>query len=200
MTENDCGAKGGLRVDRTPANPKEWRDLYEIVLTYALRLTKSRAAAENLTQEAFVRLKTTRPWDRATEPSIAKHMMKTVKSLFFHERKSASARSDREVEAVVEQQTIGGAAAPSPEQMLLEEEGSELRRGSAAEQLETLRGLLVGHELELAILDLVDEDIDDRDEQARLTGHKIEEVYEAWRRIRRYAKQLPTYDDDEEVA
>ncbi len=187
-------------MDRTPSNPKEWRDLYEIVLTYALRLTKSRRAAEDLTQEAFVRLKTTRRWDRATEPSIAKHMMKTVKSLWFHERKSVTTRSEREVAAVVEQQTIGGKSAPSPEQTVLEEGDRERRRLSAAEQLAELRERLAGHPLELQILDLAAEGIDDRGKQAERTRCTKDQVYDAWRRIRRYGRGLPAYDDEEEVA
>ena len=118
-------------------------------------------------------------------------MMKTVKSLLFHERKSDTARSEREVEAVVEQQTIGGSSAPSPEQMVLEEGDRERRRLSAAEQLAELRERLAGHHLELAIIDLVAEGVDDRGEQAERTAARRIEVYEAWRRIRRHCLGLP---------
>jgi DNA-directed RNA polymerase specialized sigma24 family protein len=198
MRENAGSGKGGFRVDRTPANQKEWRDLYEIVLTYAFKVTGSRVRAEDLTQEAFVRLKTTRPWDSATEPSLARHMMKIVKSLLFHDRKSDTARRAREGEAVVEQQTLGGKAAPSPEQTVVEQGSRERSRLSAAEQLAELRERLAGHSLELAIIDLVDEGILDRGEQAERTRCTKDQVYEAWRRIRRHLKQLPPNDDDED--
>ena len=147
-----------------------------------------------------MRLKTTRPWDSTTEPSLARHLMKTVKSLLFHDRKAAVARHEREGAAVVEQQTLGGKAAPSPEQTVVEQGARERSRLSAAEQLAELRERLAGHALELAIIDLVDEGILDRGEQAERTRCTKDQVYEAWRRIRRHLRRLPADEEEEEVA
>jgi DNA-directed RNA polymerase specialized sigma24 family protein len=188
-------------VNRYPATPKEWQELRQVVVTYALRLTRNPDRADDLTQEAFKRLVTTRPWNPATQSSLAKHLMTTVKSLLSHERESK--QSEYEEKAVIEQRTIDGDATKSAEQMSLDRSESTRSQSSAADQLTDLREALVGHGLELQLIDLTDQGIDDRQEQARITGAKIQEVYDAWRRIRRTLRRLlaaRSDDDDEEVA
>jgi DNA-directed RNA polymerase specialized sigma24 family protein len=187
-------------VDRYPATKKEWHDLRQAVQAYAERLTLSPDHGDDLTQEAFKRPVTTRPWNSSTEPSLAKHLMKTVKSLLSHERESK--QSEYEERAVIEQRTIDGDAARSAEKMSLDRGDLERSQSRAAGQLTALRELLAGHDLELQLIDLTDQGVDSRAEQATSAGATIREVYEAWRRIRRALARLPAVssDDDEEVA
>jgi DNA-directed RNA polymerase specialized sigma24 family protein len=188
-------------VERYPATPKEWHDLRQVVVAHAMRLTRDPDHADDLTQEAFRRLVTTRPWNSKTQPSLAKHLMTTVKSLLSHERESK--QGEYEEKAVIEQRTIDGDATRSAEQMSLDRADLERKQSGAADQLTALRELLVGHVLELQLIDLTDDGIDDRAEQARITGATIKEVYDAWRRTRRALgrlQKIPAEDGDEEVA
>jgi len=188
-------------VDRYPTTQQEWRDLHQAVRTFAFRLTRSHAHADDLTQEAFKRLMTTRAWNPATVPSLAKHMMMIVKSVLSHERQSR--QGDLEMQASIEQQTVDGGAARSAEQMSLDQGGRDRSQRSAARRLAALRERLAGFDLELELIDLTQQEVDSRAEQAKRVGRPVGEVYEAWRRIRRYAAGLPDAmdaDDGEEVA
>jgi DNA-directed RNA polymerase specialized sigma24 family protein len=186
-------------VDRYPETQDEWRQLREVVLTYAYRQTRARARAEDLTQEAFARWMTTRPWNPETEPSLARHLMKVVKSLISNEH--TSKRGDYELRAGVEQSLVGGSAVPSAEAMSLERSEAESQRRAAAARLQALREMLTGLDLELRLIDLTAEGVDDRGEQAKATGRTRDQVYEGWRRIYRYMARVPeARGDDEEVA
>jgi DNA-directed RNA polymerase specialized sigma24 family protein len=185
-------------VDRHPETQDEWRELHEVVMTFAYKQTKSRVRTEELTHEAFARWMTTRKWNPATEPSLAKHLMKIVKSLISNEH--TSKRGDYELQAGIEQSIVGRDAAPSAEAMSLEKGEAERKRWAAARRLQALREMLTGLELELQLIDLTAEGVDDRGEQAKATGRTRDQVYEAWRRIYRYMARVPEVRDDEEVA
>jgi DNA-directed RNA polymerase specialized sigma24 family protein len=182
-------------VDRYPETQDEWRQLREVVLTYAYKQTKARARADEVTHEAFARWMTTRKWNPEKEPSLAKHLMKIVKSLLSHEY--TSKRGEYELQAGIEQSTVGGTAAPSAEAMSLEKGEAERSRRAAAARLQALREMLTGLELELQLIDLTAEGIDDRGEQAKTTGRTRDQVYEAWRRIYRYMARVPEVRDEE---
>jgi DNA-directed RNA polymerase specialized sigma24 family protein len=190
-------------VDRYPTTQEEWRELRTIVQAFAYRLTGSQADADDLTQEALTRLTTTRRWDPSSEPSLAKHMMKIVKSVRSHERDRESTRGEYEMKATIEQRTTDGASTRSAEQMSVEQGDDERARSGAARRLAALRERLSGFDLELQLIDLTAEGVDRRADQAKRTGRTVGEVYEAWRRIYRYASRMPAdtrSPDDEEVA
>ena len=71
-------------VDIRKLTRDQRRELYDAVLLMAIRLARSRAIAEDLTQQAFLRLDTTRPWDGSRSPSIEQHMFGVLKSLLSH--------------------------------------------------------------------------------------------------------------------
>jgi DNA-directed RNA polymerase specialized sigma24 family protein len=182
-------------VDRYPETQDEWRELHEIVTAFAYRRTKSRVRTEQLTHEAFARWVTTRKWNPETEPSLAKHLMKIVKSLISNEH--TSKRGEYELRAGIEQSLVSGSAVPSPETMSLEKSEAERKRRAAAARLQALREMLTGLELELQLIDLTADGVDDRTEQAKATGRTREQVWDAWRRIHRYMTRVPEVRDEE---
>jgi DNA-directed RNA polymerase specialized sigma24 family protein len=191
-------------VDAYPATEKEWGDLLEKVRAFAYKRTGSKAHADDLAPEACTLLMTTRRWDPSREPVLAKHMMKIVMSLLSNARERERVRAEYEMKAAIEERTTGGDSTPSAGQLSIELGDRERSRIRAARKLADLRASLGGFDLELQLIDLTEQEIDERAEQARITGRRIEEVYEAWRRIRRYLARLPDAgredDDDEEVA
>ena len=188
-------------MDIRDLTEEQRRDLYATVLLYALRITKSRDLAEELTQEAFSRSMTTRRWDPSTQPSLARHMCGIVKSLLSAERKAK--RPAIEEQAGREEVLISGSAKPSAETISLEEARRKREQALATRRVEALRARLAGHELELVICDLMTEGTTKPAALARKAERSIDEIRAALRRIRRYADRIPAgergEDPDEEV-
>jgi DNA-directed RNA polymerase specialized sigma24 family protein len=188
-------------VDIRDLTEEQRRDLHAAVLLYAVRITKSRDLAEELTQEAFSRSMTTRRWDPSTQPSLAMHMCGIVKSLLSAERRAK--RHANEEKAAREEVLISGGAKPSAEAISLDDARRKREGTLAARRVEALRARLVGHELELVICDLMTEGTTKPAALARRAERSIDEIRAALRRIRRYADRIPATergeDPDEEV-
>ena len=169
-------------MDLRQRTKEQQRELYELVLTAAHRATKSREKAREITQEAFVRVMTTRPWDASKEPSLERHMLGIVKSVLSHER--TSKRSDYESRAADEGALLSGGATESAETSGLGRAEREEQKAIAARRTGALRTKLVGHDLELTICDLVAEDVTKPADLVRHTGRTLGEVNSALARIR----------------
>jgi DNA-directed RNA polymerase specialized sigma24 family protein len=181
---------------------EDLRVLREAVLAYALRLTRSRPRAEELTQEALLLSMTTRAWNPAAQPVLLRHLFGIVKSLRWSE--DISARPRYEADAGHEEARLAGGAAASPEASTLEHARRAEDEARAAQQVEALRARLTqgGHELELSVCDLMAEGTTKPKELAERTGRPYTEVDAAIRRVRRYAKSIEAREpgEDEEVA
>jgi len=185
--------------DPVPALPpglevseKEWAHAWNAVLDLGLRVTKSNARADDIRQEAYVRLLTTRPWTPSGETPFVRHMLLTASSILKHENKAGRRRAHYETDGGAQYKRERGDAAQSPEQDAIEH-GENLRsRDRAVRVLAELRRRLAGFPLELRIIDHAaqaeagGDDLEPPAELAKILGVGIEEIYRAGARIRRY--------------
>jgi hypothetical protein len=185
--------------DPAPAQPpglevsaKEWEDAWIAVLEFGLRVTNSLARADDIRQEAYLRLLTTRRWTPDRQTPFLRHMLLTVSSLLKHENKARYRRESTEANWGAEYKRERGVTTASSEQDLLEHAQSIRRRDRAARVLAELRRRLAGFPLELRLIDHAEqaEASDDEPtppaELAEILGVRVEEVYRARARIRRY--------------
>ena len=185
--------------DPVPAIPpgvevsdEEWAHAWNAVLDLGLRVTKSNARADDIRQEAYVRLLTTRPWTPQGETPFYRHMLLTASSILKHENKARRRRAQYEADGGAQYKRERGVAARSPEQDALEH-GENLRsHDQAVRALAELRRRLAAFPLELRIIDQAAQaeatggDLQAPAELARILGVGVEEIYRAGARIRRY--------------
>jgi Sigma-70 region 2 len=187
-------------VDLRTTDPKQRYDLHEAVLDFAEKITRSREAAEELTQEAFLRLMTTRAWDPLGKTSLERHVCGIVRSLLWAER--TSKRPEVERRAMTEHALVadGGRSA---ETMSLDRAERERKEALGVQRLGKLRIKLKGYGLGLLILDLMqNEGLRKPAELAARTGRPVSEVNDARERVRRYMKSIIAAEsgEDEEVS
>src|SRR6201999_3260706 len=82
-------------VDIRLLTQKERRDLYREVIVMALSIAREEKEAEEITQEAFVLLMTTRPW-RPDGPPFRVHLYGILRSACHHTRAKRRARRGAE--------------------------------------------------------------------------------------------------------
>jgi DNA-directed RNA polymerase specialized sigma24 family protein len=183
--------------------PKERYDLQEAVLDFAQKITRSREAAEELTQEALLRLMTTRPWNPLGKTSLERHVCGIVKSLLWAERMSKRPAVERRA---MTEHALLAEGGDSAEAISLDRAERERKEALGAQRVGKLRAKLKGYVLELLILDLMqNEGIRKPAALADRTGRPVGEVNDALERIRRYMKSIIAGEggdrgEDEEVA
>jgi DNA-directed RNA polymerase specialized sigma24 family protein len=188
--------------DPVPAQPPglgvpedEWAVAWSRVLLLGLRVTDSLARAEDIRQEAYLRLITTRRWDRDRH-SFLKHMLLVATSILKHGDKARARRTHYEAEAGAEYKRERGVTTPSPEHDMLEHAENERSRDFAVRALAELRRKLAGFPVELRLVDHAeqlearDEELEKPAELAKAMGVRVEEVYRALARIRRYKESV----------
>jgi DNA-directed RNA polymerase specialized sigma24 family protein len=185
-------------VDIRTLKKEELEELYEAVLLAAVRLTRSRKVAEDLTQKTFEALLTTRPWDESRPTSLARHLYGIVKSLKWADRISMA----RAIEHQAAMEYIALAeSGQSAETISLERAAREEQEMAAARLVETLRAKLAGRQPETAIADVMAEGINKPAELSTRLGLPVKKVYEAIKRIRAITERILAAEgsDDEEV-
>ena len=186
------------------ADPIEWRETWKAVLEYGLKTTESGARAEDIRQEAYVRLMTTRPWRRDIPFKL--HMLRVASSVRKHEDKGQRRREGYDADWGAKHKRERGVVTASAEQESLGEAQRIENQNLAARTLAELRRRLAGHSLELRLIDWF--------EQAEETGEEVEkpaalakrwgvdprDLYRARERIRRYKDSVvaAVRGDDEE--
>ena len=178
------------------------RELYEAVLDLAEKLTgpgrrpasdrdnrERDPVAENLTQEAFLRLDTTRPWDPSHSTTLMQHMFGILKSLLSHEREADKRRVGFERQAASEQEALSDAGR-SAEVISLDRVRRERAEALAKTRVAELRVRVAGFELDGLILDLMYEGVTKRADLVRRTGRSLDEVKTSLARIRRHMNAI----------
>jgi DNA-directed RNA polymerase specialized sigma24 family protein len=189
--------------DPVPALPpglevsaKEWEDAWIAVLGFLLNVTKSNARADDIRQEAYARLFTTRRWTPDREKPFLRHMLLTASSLLKHEYKAGDRRKKYEQRGGAVYLRERGRATPSPEHDLLEHAERVKSRDEALRVLGELRRRLAGFPLELRLIDQAEQaeasgdELDTPAELAKILGVGVDEVYRARARIRRYRESV----------
>jgi DNA-directed RNA polymerase specialized sigma24 family protein len=178
--------------DPVPVQPRgldvpaeQWDDAWVAVLLLGLRITSSNAHADDLRQEAYARLMTTRPWRRDEQPSFVTHMVRVAASVLKHDQKAHVRRTHHEADAGAEYKRDRGDTAP-PDEEMIEHAENRRRQDYAAGALAELRRRLAEHPLELRIVDHLAQELDEDDEEppkpaevARALGVPVGEVYRA---------------------
>lgn len=175
----------GLRV-----SPEDWEEAWIAVLNLGLRVTGSLSHAEDARQEAFARLMTTRRWD-GQKPFVS-HMMLVASSILKHDRKARRRRERYEAEGGAEYKRERGETTASREQDLIEHEEHADSQDRAISALTELRRRLAEYPLELRLIEHAEQaeargdELGRPSELAKILGARVEEVYRALARIRRY--------------
>jgi hypothetical protein len=189
--------------DPAPAKPswldvpaKEWEQAWIAVLDFGLRVTHSVARADDIRQEAYLRLLTTRAWRKDEQPSFLRHMMLVASSILKNQNRDGARRREYEAKAGAEYKRDRGDTTPSVEQDMLEHARRERKRERAIRVTVELRRRLATFPLELRIIDYA-EQAEERDEElgtpadvAKELRVPVHEVYRAFARIRRYKESV----------
>jgi DNA-directed RNA polymerase specialized sigma24 family protein len=184
-------------VDVRTMTPKERYELHELVLAFAERITRSRDAAENLVQEAFLRLMTTRPWDPLGKTTLERHMCGIVKSLLWAERTSKRPEIER---LAVAEHVLLAEGGRSAETMSLDRAEREDKEALGSQRAGKLRAMLKGRKLELLVLDIMqDEGLRKPAELAARTRKSAAAIDVSLRRIRRYMKRIVAAERGEDA-
>jgi len=186
------------------ADPIEWKETWKAVLEYGLKITESRARAEDIRQEAYVRLMTTRPWRRDIPFKL--HMLRVASSVRKHEDKGQHRRERYEADWGAKHKRERGVVTPSAEQESLAEAQRIKDQNRAARILAELRRRLAGYPLELRIIDWFEqaeetgEEVEKPAALARRWGVDPQDLYRARERIGRYKDSVMAAvgGDDEE--
>jgi DNA-directed RNA polymerase specialized sigma24 family protein len=187
----------GNIVNIREQTPERIREIFERVLLVARRLSGSASAADDLTQQAFLLLETTRRWDPTQCATVERHLCGIVMSLLSAERGSARPRIEAQAGLELAARSEAGRSA---ETMALERADREDEQAFATRRVAALRAKLAGQQLELSICDLLAEETEQTLKAAQMAsrlGRPVGEVYEALSRIRRYMDTIVAIERDE---
>ena len=176
-------------VDIRKLTLDERRELYDAVFVVALRLTRCPTMADDLTQEAFLRLDTTRPWDPRGRTSLEQHMFGILKSVLSHERASDAARKERERKTEIDRLALSDAG-HSTEVLSLDRARREKEQSLATRRVAALRASLAAFDLDLRIVALMSEGVTKRAHLVERTRGSLDDVKTALARIRRNMEDI----------
>jgi len=167
----------------------EVREAYAAAMIAALGMTKSRQRAEEIVQNAFEAVMTTRPWSRNDRP-YKQHVVGAVWSLTSHEH--TSKRADNEAKAAKAwQRDEPGTKARSPEDATLHRAEEEGRQTGAEAELDALDASLGDNETARRVLRCRREhDLVKAREIAEELGLPVEQVYRANESLRDHLRTL----------
>jgi DNA-directed RNA polymerase specialized sigma24 family protein len=115
---------------------KEFAELHVAALSLALAITKSKARSEEIVQQSFEALMTTRRWNPGGTP-LLNHLLGIVKSLLHHQHASRSAARDARAHDGFYAE-VAGDRTPSTEEMTLDRAADDDRQRRAASEIEQL--------------------------------------------------------------
>lgn len=129
---------------------EEVREAYAAAMVAALAMTRSRPRAEELVQNAFEAVMTTRPWSRK-DRTFKHHLVGATWSLTSHEHTSRRPRLEAEA-AEGWYREEAGEVAPSPEKRTLERAEEEKKQADAEAELDALDASLGDNDLARRVL------------------------------------------------
>jgi DNA-directed RNA polymerase specialized sigma24 family protein len=168
-----------------------WPKVQKQVLAYAFALTKSKAHAEDLTQDAIRRAfdPEETPWNPVTVPNVAHFLMSLVRRNASNERSSGrrhheiTVRSKRHEIRVTRAANNVPSPGPTPESSLAVHD-------LAARRLAALRTRAADDKLVLALIDLIERDVETPAEQAEALSTSVQDITFARRRLFRHAEAV----------
>ena len=167
----------------------EVREALKAAMAAALSITRSRPQAEEVVQDAFERVLTTRPWTRSHGP-FDRHLVGTVSSLVSHSRTSKRPEKDAEAHEGFHQEVVGDVA-PSPEKKTLERAEEEDAQASADAELDALDASIADNEGARAVLRCRREhELTKASDIALKLGMPVDAVYRANELVRDHLRKL----------
>lgn len=173
--------------ERTLPSKTEVRAAYEAALAFALRMTRSKDRAQEVVQEAFERVLTTRPWKRNVPFEV--HLIGVVRSLLdtlFH---SAASRHEAEAGEGFHREVVGRSTA-SAEERALEHAESEMRRETAARELELLAEQVADDPVAPGVLRCRGNGVTKAADIAKVLEVPVEQVYRANELVKGQLKKI----------
>jgi DNA-directed RNA polymerase specialized sigma24 family protein len=164
-------------MDPESPSKEELRDAYEAAMGLAMAITRSKQRAEEVVQDAFERLLTTRRWDRSKGPLDA-HMLGAVRSLLSNAQRSAVPRKEATAHAAFHDQ-VAGRRTESYEHQTLEHAEAAERQESAATEVERLMAMAAEDPVALGVLRSRAEGLRKAGDIAAKLGVPVEQVYRA---------------------
>ncbi len=168
---------------------QEARAAFSAAMIAALGMTRSKARAEEIVQDAFEKVMTTRPWSRK-DRTFEQHMVGVVWSLSNHAFTSAKPKQDAEAAEGFHREEVGTREA-SPEDKALERAEHEGRATGAEQELDALEAACADNTNALAVLRCRREHgLVKAGEIAEKLGMPVEQVYRANEALRERLKTL----------
>jgi DNA-directed RNA polymerase specialized sigma24 family protein len=184
-------------------SPEEWEEAWFAVLAFAYRTTHSMHRADDIRQESYLRLMTTRRWTRESGNPFVQHMLLMASSILKHENKARDRRERYQADGGAEYKRERGTETASVEQDMLEHAQRMSSGDRASRMLAELRRKLAGYPLELRLMDHAEQveargdEFERPAELARILGVRVNELYRALARIRRYKEGVQAAVDEQ---
>jgi hypothetical protein len=168
-------------------------------LLIALRMTRTRDAkqeatqqdrAREATQRAFDRYLRVRPADIGTIDALRGYLVGAVRSELSHMNDEQVARREHEAASWVESSAVGDSTVRSAEVIHIEVAIAERRRKRAASAIKRIREDLSGDRIALGTIDCIEKGKTEPAEQARLLGCSVEEIHAARKRRKRALEKI----------
>jgi DNA-directed RNA polymerase specialized sigma24 family protein len=158
---------------------EEVRNAYMAAMAVAMKILKSKSRAEEVVQDVFEALLTTRPWVRAKGP-FDRHVVGATCSIISNQRQSAAPKRDKQTQSGFQREVIGHSAL-SPEQKTLDRAEEEGAQTDAEAELDALEASVADNPVAVAVLRCrrAHEEPPKAAEIAREIGHPVELVYRA---------------------
>jgi DNA-directed RNA polymerase specialized sigma24 family protein len=175
-----------------PARPgrltlEEFNSARTKAIQFAKRRTGSLAKAEELVDEAIAAAfdPNDSPWDRETEPDLARYVVTTISRRLPSQRRNEARRNDSGWQAKAADATAKPARTPEE---LVDEAGQQADAGVLFDDV-TAQLRAAGHERPARVLELWRSEIDEPGEQARVLRCSVDEIYRARKVVRRYLEK-----------
>jgi RNA polymerase sigma factor (sigma-70 family) len=165
------------------------RHLYALVTEVASKIAKSRGGAEELVQQTFEKLMTTRRWDQSKP--LEAHVIGVMRSLVSNQLRSEKQRDDgkarrRDLAHEGFHREVSGEHTASPEERTIERAEQEARDGNAEQELGELEASVADHPLAPRVLQCRIDGLRKAAEIAAKLGVSVDAVYRANEVLRRH--------------
>jgi tellurite resistance protein len=179
----------------------EWARLYKEVMAIALRMTyrrdpklqyTARDRAQEAVHRAFERFLRVKPAEIQTLEQARDYLVGATRSALGHEKERYAVRKETEDLAAREEAALTGGAAKSAEELHLAKAQTVIQQSRAVRLYRRLRARLrkAKDVIALGTIDCIADGKASPEEQARILGVAVEQIYAARKRRKRVMDQL----------
>lgn len=166
---------------------EQLRDLLESVHHVVLGITKSTIRTDEIVQDTFEALMTTRRWN-GKQP-LERHVIGIAMSLLHHQHASKAPQRDARAHAGFHREIVGTSVG-SPEDETLDHAEDEDRQSSARRELAELEASVAAHPVAPRVLRCKADGIEKPADIARALSIPVEHVYRATELLREHLRRI----------